>query len=113
MSQNRVTDYDAASDNDDHLRDRIDRHRFASLTVILVGLSQVLLTFSLLPPENAWYSFVIGGGLLLVSIGLNAYRRKEPLQGGLKSERAKWIGATVSFVAALVMITSVVWITIG
>lgn len=97
--------------SNDDLRDRIDRHRLITHTVMLVGVSQLLLVFSYPVNSNSLVPFIVGsGGWLLIGIAANSYMGREALVVGWKSERGKWIGSIMAFIIAIVMVAVAVWI---
>ena len=109
MSRNRHSGHTDISDGDERRPGLIDRRRLNSLTVMLAGLSQLLLVSTF--PMKSWTSFIVGGGgWLLIAIGFNTYIDREVMQGGWKSERVKWITAIIAFIIVVGMVVVAVLI---
>ena len=61
--------------------------------------------FSLPTPDSGERLFVfLGGGILLMSIGINALQGKDPLQGGWGSETLNHLFAIIGFLSSIVML---------
>lgn len=112
MAESQLPNSTATSNSGSRLRKWINRHRLVSLVPILVGLSQLLLLFSPAFSERSQYWIIIAGsGWLLISIGFNAFRGKEPLQGDWDSERVRQISAIVGLVSAIFLFIYTIWVS--
>lgn len=115
MSRNRRSDLIGASDGDHGLRDLIDRKRLEGLATVFIGISQLPLAFVFADAVHWSSLFVVGcGGWLLVGIGVNLSQGREAFESGweVENERLRGVSAAVTFVLAVAVAASSVWLLV-
>jgi hypothetical protein len=109
MVQNRLYDLFSISGSESRLRGSVGQSQLTGLACVLIGASQLPLAFVV--GEQPLVFFVMGsGGWLLISIGVNLFRRRDALEGWGNDEQTSWLSAvgTLLFSLFVVVATGVV-----
>lgn len=113
MDNNEGFDLAVTFSDKDSFYNLINQDQLHGLVAILVGASQLPLAFSIAKPQSLT-PFVIGsGGLLLISIGFNIFREKDPF-GESKSENkwTTWLSTAMLVILSLAIVVVAISISL-
>jgi len=85
-------------------RSLLDQNQITGLATVFIGMSQLPLAFVF---ANHWASlFVVGsGGWLLIGIGVNVFRGREPFEvGWSRSRQVDWLNTVLLAIHAIAVV---------